>query len=74
MVGEIFMAFFVVNHGVNRFRIAYNDLFHHELWAKSSTSKALAYVFITTFVLWLPALAIMGYNLFKSSLGLFSGG
>jgi succinate dehydrogenase / fumarate reductase cytochrome b subunit len=73
MVAEIFMAFFVVYHGVNGFRIAYNDLFHHELWAKASTRRALAYVFITTFLLWLPALGIMGYNLLKSSLGLFGG-
>jgi succinate dehydrogenase cytochrome b subunit len=73
MVGEIIMAFFVVYHGVNGFRIAYNDLFHNELWAKSSTRRALTYVFITAFVLWLPALGIMGYNLLKSSLGLFAG-
>jgi succinate dehydrogenase / fumarate reductase cytochrome b subunit len=71
MVGEIIMAFFVVYHGVNGFRIAYNDFFNNELWAKASTRRALAYVFITAFVLWLPALGIMGYNLLKSSLGLF---
>ena len=73
MVGEILMAFLVVYHGVNGFWIAYNDLFHHELWAKASTRKALAYVFVTAFVLWLPALGIMGYNLLKSGLGIFSG-
>lgn len=74
VAGEIIMAFFVVYHGVNGLRIAYNDLFHTELWAKASTRRALAYVFITTFVLWLPALGIMGYNLLKSSFGLFGGG
>jgi succinate dehydrogenase / fumarate reductase, cytochrome b subunit len=74
MIGEIIMAFFVVYHGVNGFRIAYNDLFHTELWASQSTKKAIVYVFITAFILWLPALGIMGYNLLKSSLGLFSGG
>ena len=73
MVGEIIMAFFVVYHGVNGFRIAYNDLFHRELWVKASTRRALAYVFITAFVLWLPALGIMGYNLLKSGLGLLGG-
>ena len=73
MVGEIIMAFFVVYHGVNGFRIAYNDLFHNELWAKASTRRALTYVFITSFVLWLPAVSIMGYKLLKSSLGLFGG-
>lgn len=73
MVGEIIMAFFVVYHGVNGFRIAYNDLFHNELWAKASTRRALGYVFITAFVLWLPAVFIMGYNLLKSGLGFFGG-
>ncbi len=73
MVGEIIMAFFVVYHGVNGFRIAYNDLFHNELWAKASTRSALGYVFITAFVLWLPAVCIMGYNLLKSGLGFFGG-
>jgi len=73
MVGEIIMAFFVVYHGVNGFRIAYNDLFHNELWAKASTRNALGYVFISAFVLWLPAVFIMGYNLLKSGLGFFGG-
>ncbi len=68
IVGEIFMAFFVVFHGVNGFRIAYNDLFKQKLWAKASTRRALTYVFITAFILWLPALGIMGYNLLKLSL------
>ncbi len=74
MVLEIVMAFFVVYHGVNGLRIAYNDLFHTELWAKASARRALAYVFIATFVLWLPALGIMGYYLLKSSLGALGGG
>jgi len=68
MIGEIVMAFFVVFHGVNGFRIAYNDLFRQKLWAKASTRRALLYVFITAFVLWLPALGIMGYNLLKFGL------
>jgi succinate dehydrogenase / fumarate reductase, cytochrome b subunit len=74
MIGEIFMAFFVVYHGVNGLRIAYNDLFHTELWAKKTTRQAIAYVYIITFILWLPALGIMGYSLLKSSLGFFGGG
>jgi succinate dehydrogenase / fumarate reductase cytochrome b subunit len=74
MAGEIIMAFFVVYHGVNGLRIAYNDLFHTELWAKKSTRKAVAYVYIITVLLWLPALGIMGYSLLKSSFGLFGGG
>jgi succinate dehydrogenase / fumarate reductase, cytochrome b subunit len=74
MIGEIIMAFFVVYHGVNGLRIAYNDLFHTELWAKKSTRKAIAYVYILTLILWLPALGIMGYSLLKSSFGFFGGG
>ena len=73
IIGEIIMAFFVIFHGVNGFRIAYSDLFHQELWAKASTRKALNYVFVTAFFLWLPALGIMGYNLIKTSLGFFGG-
>ncbi len=74
MLGEILMAFFVVYHGVNGLRIAYNDLFHTELWAKKSTRKAIAYVYIITIILWLPALGIMGYSLLKTSFGFFGGG
>jgi len=73
MLAEIMMAFFVVYHGVNGFRIAYNDIFKHKLWAKASTRRALVYVFVTAFILWLPAVGIMGYNLLKSGLGLFGG-
>ena len=65
------MAFFVVYHGVNGFRIAYNDLFRTELWAKTSTRRAYRLRFIITFVLWLPALGIMGYSLLKVQLWIF---
>jgi succinate dehydrogenase / fumarate reductase, cytochrome b subunit len=73
IAAEIMMAFFVIYHGVNGFRIAYNDIFNHELWIKASTRKALVYVFITSFILWVPAMWMLSYHLLKSSLGLFGG-
>lgn len=66
---EIILAFFVVFHGVNGFRIAFNDIFKHQLWGKSSTRKALLYVFIVSLILWIPAMIIMSYHLFESFLG-----
>jgi succinate dehydrogenase / fumarate reductase cytochrome b subunit len=65
MIAEIILAFFVIYHGVNGLRIAYVDLIRPDLWKKKPTSRLMSAVFIVTFLLWLPAAGILGYNLLK---------
>lgn len=71
MIAEIILAFFVIYHGVNGLRIAYVDLIQPDLWKKKPTSKLMSAVFIVTFLLWLPAAGILGYNLLKYGFNLF---
>jgi succinate dehydrogenase / fumarate reductase cytochrome b subunit len=71
---EIILSFFVIFHGVNGLRLAYIDLFRPDLWSKRATYKFRTTTFVVTILLWLPALGIMGYDLFKYGLGLLGGG
>lgn len=73
MIIEIILSFFVVFHGVNGLRLAYIDLFRPDLWSKRATYKFRTITFMVTFLLWLPALGIMGYDFLKYGLGLFGG-
>lgn len=73
MLAEIAMAYFVIYHGVNGLRIAYFDLFRPDLWGTETSKKSTRAVWVISFVLWLPALAILGYNLLKYGFGLFGG-
>ncbi|OGO18161.1 MAG: hypothetical protein A2Z14_18860 [Chloroflexi bacterium RBG_16_48_8] len=74
MIIEIILSFFVVFHGVNGLRLAYIDLFRPNLWTKRATYKFKTFTFKVTILLWLPALAIMGYDFLKYGLGLIGGG
>lgn len=56
---EIIMAFLVIFHGVNGYRIAYFDLFHPERWTHLTAPKSARATWMISFALWLPALAIM---------------
>ena len=71
MIAEIILAFFVIYHGVNGLRIAYVDLIRLDLWKKKPTSRLMSAVFIITFLLWLLAAGILGYNLLKYGFNLF---
>ena len=71
MIAEIILAFFVIYHGVNGLRIAYVDLIRPDLWKKKPTSKLMSAVFVVTFLLWLPAAGILGYNLMKHGFHMF---
>ena len=73
MLVEIILAFFVIFHGVNGLRLAYVDLFRPDLWEKKVTPRIISRMIVVAIVLWLPALAIMGYNLLRYGLGLFGG-
>jgi succinate dehydrogenase / fumarate reductase cytochrome b subunit len=59
MISEIILAFFVIYHSVNGFRIAYLDLFHPESWTLPTGTKLALSVWSVSFILWLPAALIM---------------
>ncbi len=59
LAAEILMAFLVIFHGVNGYRIAYFDLFHPNLWAPPSSHQAVRATWIISLLLWLPAFIIM---------------
>lgn len=56
---EIIMAFLVIFHGVNGYRIAYFDLFRPKNWSHPVGHQSARATWIISFVLWLPALIIM---------------
>jgi len=56
---EILMAFLVIFHGVNGYRISYFDLFRNENWILSSGNQSARTTWIISLLLWLPSLIIM---------------
>jgi len=54
---EILMAFFVIFHSVNGFRIAYCDLFMTDAWSRGGKFARASWVI--SILLWLPALTLM---------------
>jgi succinate dehydrogenase / fumarate reductase cytochrome b subunit len=64
LIGEVFLVFSVIFHGVNGARIAYFDLFAPQLWNIETQRKTTYWVFGIAIVLWLPAAFIMLRNLF----------
>ena len=70
MSAEIFLAYFVIFHGVNGFRIACLDLLRPDLWASPMGIRSARWVWIVSFALWLPALAVLGYNLLRHGFGI----
>lgn len=63
MVGEIFLVYAVIFHGVNGLRIAYVDLFKPENWTIEKQRRAARITFALSIILWLPLAFIMGRNL-----------
>ena len=70
IIGEIFLVFSVIYHGVNGVRIAIFDLFSPESWRASSQSKTALVTLAIAILLWLPAAFIMGRNLLIHNFGL----
>jgi succinate dehydrogenase / fumarate reductase cytochrome b subunit len=70
IIGEIFLAFSLIYHGVNGVRIAIFDLFSPKSWRASSQSKAALITLAIAVLLWLPAAFIMGRNLLVHNFGL----
>lgn len=65
MVGEIFLVFSVVYHGVNGLRIAYLDLLKPANWTISKQRKAAKTVLVSSIIIWFPAAVIMFNNIIK---------
>lgn len=71
MIGEMGLVFSVIFHGVNGLRIAYYDMFKPDLWSIERNRKSVRGTLIFSTILWLPAAAVMGYNLLHHNFGLF---
>jgi len=65
MIGEIFLVFSVIYHGVNGARIAIFDLYlvrNLEIMTQRNSAK---WTLAISILLWLPAAVIMGRNVFE---------
>lgn len=70
-IGEVFLVFCVLYHGVNGLRIAILDIFAPEKWQGQKVSSRVTLAI--TIVLWVPAAMIMLKNLLYHNYGLFGG-
>lgn len=70
IIGEIFLVFSVIYHGVNGARIAVFDLFAPKLWRNPSQDQSASITLVVAVVLWLPAAFVMGRNLLVHNFGL----
>ncbi len=59
MIGEIFLVFAVIYHGVNGARIALFDLYFTKRWMAKSQRPSAIWTLIIAVVLWLPAAFLM---------------
>lgn len=73
MLGEIGLVFCVIFHGANGLRIAYFDLFKPQGWDSATTGRTMLATLIISLLLWLPAAAVMSYNILKFNFGMFGG-
>jgi succinate dehydrogenase / fumarate reductase cytochrome b subunit len=70
MIGEIFLVFSVIYHGVNGLRIAYFDLLAAKLWTIEAQKKWARITLALSVVLWLPAAALMLNSLLEHNFGI----
>ena len=70
-LGEIALVFCVFFHGVNGLRVAYFDMVAPKNWSIHAQRRSTLWTLGISLALWLPATAIMGYNLLKHNFGLF---
>jgi len=59
LAAETFMAFLVIFHSVNGFRITYADLFQPGLWGHPTGQKSAWVTWVIAIILWIPAGMIM---------------
>lgn len=72
-IGEIFLIFSVLFHGVNGLRIAFYDLIAPRFWNITTQRRSTKVTLAITLVLWLPAAGVMIYNILHHNYGLFGG-
>lgn len=65
MIGEIFLVFSVIYHGVNGARIAVLDLFLVKNWEIKTQRNSVTWTLVISILLWLPAAFIMGRNVLE---------
>ena len=70
IIGEIFLVFSVIYHGVNGARIAIFDLYSPKSWRASSQNKTAVITLAIAIMLWLPAAFSMGRNMLIHNYGL----
>jgi len=72
-IGEVVLVFLVMFHGVNGLRIAYFDQFAPGRWTIETQRRSARWALAASLVLWLPAAAVMLFNLLRNNFGLFGG-
>lgn len=65
MIGEIFLVFSVIYHGVNGARIAIFDLYLLKNSEIKTQRNSVKWTLAISILLWLPAAFIMGRNVFE---------
>ena len=70
MIGEIFLVFSVIYHGLNGVKIAIFDLVNPGMWNIETQRKASTWALLGAIILWLPAAFIMTRNLLVHNFGL----
>lgn len=65
MIGEIFLVFSMIYHGVNGARIAILDLFLVNKWEGRTQQNSVVWTLAISILLWLPAAFIMGRNVLE---------
>ncbi|MBI1794142.1 MAG: succinate dehydrogenase, cytochrome b556 subunit [Chloroflexi bacterium] len=65
MIGEIFLVFSVIYHGVNGARIAILDLYLVKNWEIKFQRNSVLWTLVIAIVLWLPAAFVMGRNVLE---------
>ncbi|HKY78615.1 MAG TPA: hypothetical protein VJ182_01330 [Anaerolineales bacterium] len=70
MIGEIFLVFSVVYHGVNGLRIAVTDLWLPAKWGIKTQRNAVRATLGVSLVLWAPAAAWMFHSMLVHSFGI----
>ena len=73
MIGEIFLVFSVIYHGINGLRIALIDLYFEKNWVIKAQQRGVRLTLIASTILWLPAAFIMARSMLIHNFGLFGG-
>jgi succinate dehydrogenase / fumarate reductase cytochrome b subunit len=70
MIGEIFLVFSVIYHGVNGARIAFFDLFAPGAWNIETQRKTALWTLGLSIILWLPAAFLMTRSMLVHNFGI----